>query len=569
MIKKLLLSLIVLFGVFSFSAVYAKSYQYESIDVDITVNSDSTFDVVESFVYRLDSSFGYFARDISLKGIDHLSGIVVYDSQGNILEDKDYDLSHRGNEVGIRWEFERKEFNNELVPWKISYRVHGALGFFDSYDEIYYNAIFPDREAAVSMATVSLNLLSDENISARMFVGKAGSKNERDSYSVSGNTVNFTADNILPGQYLTVVASWPKGYVVKPQFYRNQLINLVVLFLALLFPIIALVRSYLLWRKEGKDKKINKSIIAEYGPPDDLPPAVIGVLARQRVDTKDILATVVDLAVRGYLRIVERQKRVLFFEGGKEYVFERINPGNDLKEFEKKIMDLIFLGKKKVTSDELRNNFYARVPKISSEIHKEVDSHKLFNGNISEIRKRYNRKNIANLVLALIGLAAFMFVVYWLGFGPGYVFQLAALIVSLVISFVISSIFAYYMPVISDRGLDLKWKALGFRQYLNTAERFRIGAETLETFSKLLPYAMIFGVEKKWAQRFDNFSYQGQGWYVPIGAWATGSPTMSGFTASFNSFASSMSSTFSSSPGGSGAGGAAGGGAGGGGGGAG
>ncbi|MBU3942835.1 DUF2207 domain-containing protein [Patescibacteria group bacterium] len=115
--------------------------------------------------------------------------------------------------------------------------------------------------------------------------------------------------------------------------------------------------------------------------------------------------------------------------------------------------------------------------------------------------------------------------------------------ISLFISCVIGLFFSHFMPVLTQRGLELKWQALGFREYLHTAERFRIGAETLETFSKFLPYAMIFKVEKEWAERFSDFSYQNQNWYV-----SASSSSLSNFSSSFSGFSNSIYSTFSSSP---------------------
>ncbi len=90
-----------------------------------------------------------------------------------------------------------------------------------------------------------------------------------------------------------------------------------------------------------------------------------------------------------------------------------------------------------------------------------------------------------------------------------------------------------------------------------------------------MPYAIIFGVEKEWADRFADLNYQVPNWYIPAnvrygGRVGEGAASFSGITSGISSFSSSVSSTFSSSPGGSGAGGGggAGGGSGGGGGGA-
>ena len=97
--------LIGLVGIFSWAE--AKEYYYHSIEVDITVNSDSTFDVVERQTYKLDGSFGYFYRDIELKRLDHISDIKVFDSNGKELNENEYDLSYKGNQQHIQWYFPR------------------------------------------------------------------------------------------------------------------------------------------------------------------------------------------------------------------------------------------------------------------------------------------------------------------------------------------------------------------------------------------------------------------------------------------------------------------------------
>lgn len=209
---------------------------------------------------------------------------------------------------------------------------------------------------------------------------------------------------------------------------------------------------------------MEKIIVAYYSPPDNLSPAVLRVLIRQSTDIKDILATIVDLAVRGYIRIREEKRKMLFVEKT-DYIFEKIKNESDLKFFEQKIIKSVFGNRNIVSSLELRNKFYKKIPDINKEIYKET---------------------------AKTGLFA---------------------------------------PTLVRKELEIKRQALGFRRYLLSVERFRMGAETIETFSKFLPYAMVFGMEKQWADRFSDFF---------------------NFSSSFSSFASSISSAFSSSPGGSG-----------------
>ena len=101
--------------------------------------------------------------------------------------------------------------------------------------------------------------------------------------------------------------------------------------------------------------------------------------------------------------------------------------------------------------------------------------------------------------------------------------------------------------------------------YLETAEKYRMQNLKPEFFEKYLPYAMIFGVEKKWAKAFKTM-------HIPPPSWYAGSAHVAGSSLSSassfsplgfsNSFSLSFTSAFSSSgaSGASGGGGSAGGG---------
>jgi uncharacterized membrane protein (DUF485 family) len=572
--RKTLLLLIFLFGCFSFfqSAQAAGNYYYDLIEVDIWINKDSTFNVVEKMTCNLDGNFGYFYRDIELKDLDHLSDVEVFDSQGNKLSKNQYDFGYKGNRLHLQWNFPRRDFKNELKSWVVKYKVHGGLGFFNDYDELFWNAIFQDRDVIVKKAEILVHLAQEvDNIKPRLFIGSSGDKTGSYNYQViDRKTIKFWGEYINPGQYLTVVVAWPKGIVEKPIIYRDQLIALIVLLISFIVPIVVFAKAFKDWQKKGRDVKIEKTIIAQYEPPDNLAPALTGVLIRQSVNIKDILATVINLAVRGYLRIREQENKFLFVKE-KEYIFEKLKPEADLKPFEQETMKSIFRHKDIVSSKDLKNKFYKELPVIKKEIYKEMAQTDLFNGNIEKIRKKYS-------LIYIIIFSSIIFLILLAGLSirflslPLILWTSAIIIaVSMAFSSAIGLIFARFMPVLTNQGAGAKWRALGFKEYLHTAERFRIEAETLGTFSNFLPYAMVFGVEKQWAKRFDDFQYQEQGWYYPAAVYGgpAGAPTsFSEFSSSFSSFASSVSSLFVSSPDGSGAGGGAGGGGGGGGGGA-
>ena len=575
--KKILLFSFVLIGCLFFSFTDAKDYYYQNIEVDIFIRKDSAFDVVENQTYFLDGSFGYFYRDIELKGLDHISNIEIFDSDGNKVKKENLDINYQGNRLHIQWNFPKKNFHQETKSWSIKYTVYGGLGFFDDWDEIYWNAIFQDRKVVVKNAKATVILpeaVGKENIKAKMFIGKLGDTNLSTNYKiVNDKTIEFYGKNIGPGEYLTITATWPKGIVQKPFLYRNQIIVLLTALTALIIPIIAFLFYLKRWLKKGKDEKIKKTIIAQYNP-GGLLPAEVGVLIKQSISTEDILGTVVDLAVRGYLKIREEEKGFSIFKY-KEYTFEKLKHetrDNNLKSFEKKIMRDLFEKADIISTKDLKNKFYKKIPEIKKEIYKQAAQTPFFDGNIQKIRKKHGLACGLVFVFSAVGFLGSIFLIKFLGLPPIFLASALILGASLGISAVIGLVFAYFMPALTIAGAEAKWRALGFKEYLHTAERFRIEAETLETFSKFLPYAIVFGVEKEWAKRFSDFNYKEQEWYMPAAVYSGtgGAPAnFSEFASGISSFSNNISSIFSSSPGGGGAGGgAAGGGGGGGGGGA-
>jgi len=562
------ISLILLVGDFCWAETSLfKSYYYDSIEVDIQIDQDSTFLITEKQTYNLDGSFGYFFREIALKNLDHISDIEVFDSEGKKLNKSEYEVSSEMGRKSIRWDFSRRIFNNELKSWTIKYKVHGGLRFFEGHDEFYWNAIFEDREVPVKRAEVIVYLpkeFNKENISQRLFIGPLESKNESSNYEiVDEKTVRFWGEDIPPRYFLTTVVAWPKGVVIKPFLYRNQIVNWIILLFSLILPIFVFFKMFFKWKDEGRDFKIDKIIIAQYSPLEDLPPAIAGVLINQKVRVKDITATIIDLAVRGYLKIKEGKKGFWIFKE-KEYIFEKLKEVEGLNPFEQRIMNGIFKSHKLVSSTSLKNRFYKSINGIKKAIHQEVKEKEYFTGDIQKLKGKSVSAAITFIVLLFILIITIpISEIFSLSFIP-----FLMIFFSLFVSLIVYIVFSHNMPALSQKGAQAKWQSLGFKEYLHTAERFRLGVETVETFSKFLPYAIVFGVEKQWSKRFADLEYQQPDWYVGTSFAGKGGPiSFDNLSSDISSFGSSISQSFSGGASGMGGGGGAGGGGGGGGGG--
>jgi uncharacterized membrane protein YgcG len=73
------------------------------------------------------------------------------------------------------------------------------------------------------------------------------------------------------------------------------------------------------------------------------------------------------------------------------------------------------------------------------------------------------------------------------------------------------------MPKKTLAGVEAKEYLLGLKEYISVSEIRRIQfhnapAKTPEHFEELLPYAMIFKLEKEWAEQFKSITYSPT-WY--------------------------------------------------------
>ena len=148
-------------------------------------------------------------------------------------------------------------------------------------------------------------------------------------------------------------------------------------------------------------------------------------------------------------------------------------------------------------------------------------------------------------MLGIVLVVAGGFLADWLGTGFGW--GLVGVAVAL-LGIVLIATFKL-MSVRTAAGRDLMQHTLGFRLYMNTAEKYRQQfAEKAEIFTQLLPYAIVFGCVTRWAKAFEGIdTSRSASWYV--GA----QPFQAALLASnLESMYSSISTAVASTPGGSG-----------------
>ncbi len=354
-----------------------------------------------------------------------------------------------------------------------------------------------------------------------------------------------------------------QGKVVTLDFELNKALWFVIL--DKMFYLIPILLGIFLYKKYKSVPKLNKTVIAQYEPPDKLSPAEVGGLVYNAVRTRDFTATMVDLAYRGYLKIVEREEKVLW-KTMKKYTLVKRKPflgDGTLLHHEAKFLEAIFgLSSESVEVSELKDKsaFRSAIMKLPKEILKGLVGEGRY---FSSVPAPKMAGCMVSIVIAVFAFSLAPFVIALsLGSSLGKAFVLS--IIFLVIYLAIKP------QPFTEKGLEAKWYAMGFREYLQVAERFRLGACTPETFEKYLSYAMVFGVEDKWAARFADIYKNQPDWYEssrPIDGFnsVVFASVLSSMTSSVSTAVSYSSPSGSSGFGGGGGGGSSGGGGGGGG----
>jgi len=359
-------------------------------------------------------------------------------------------------------------------------------------------------------------------------------------------------------------------------------------------PFLAFFFGFRQWSRKGRDPKA-RAITVLYEPPPLLSPTELGTLVDHRIEMHDITATLVDLAVRGFIHIEKTESKVLGLFSSKEYVFHLKKPREDwagLRKHEHAYLDAIFrhAGAKSplaalksffgggddepaamplgagagptygsVPLSQLKNEFYKDLAVIKKAVYAQLVS-----------KGHYLREPSA----VLGGWIAIAVAVLALGIGGAvFVSNSGALSVDPMVLAVggglaglILLVFAFLMPARTVRGARAREAGLGFREFLSRVEedRFKRMITSPEMFERYLPFAMAFRVEKKWARAFEDMFTEPPRWYT---GYDGGHFHAAAFMSDINALSTAASSTMASSPSGSGGGGSSGGGSGGGGGG--
>jgi uncharacterized membrane protein YgcG len=585
-----------------------RSLVFERFDADIAVRQNGDVVVRETLRPHFTGSWNGIVRVLSLR---------YATAKGRPLRlDVDFQSATDGQGHALRHEIEHPDrWHDRFRVWVpgaanatrtvvLTYVVHNALRFFDedspagALDELNWQVTGTEWEVPIRKASVMVVL--PRGVTAKQaaaYVGTADSGTQTPVETDGGTVRVADAGPFTPGHGLTIAVGWPAGVVARPTA-ADALRGGVGTYWPLLLPLLVLYFAYGRWSRNGRDPKPH-SIMVRYDPPHDLRPVELGTLVNNRADMRDVTSMIVDLAVRGYIRIDELDKEGLLAKlKEQDYEFHLLKPPaqwDGLEPYEQVFLSSLFsrdhvdhvslgralatvMGKQghdpstagwpdpltvpSIKLSDLKNSFYKKVSSITNAVYDRLVDRAFYRTRPDKAMRLW-----LGMAVPAVGVGVFVFVTTK---SAGYFGALPMLGVAGVISGIILGIFGLIMPARTEKGARTREEALGFKEFLEKvdADRFKRMITSPEMFEQFLAYAMAFNVEEKWAKAFDGMFTEPPDWYRSSAGMHVGAFNASAFAHSLSGMTHQASTTMSSSPGSaSGGGGSVGGGAGGGGGG--
>ncbi|MCC7206153.1 MAG: DUF2207 domain-containing protein, partial [Anaerolineae bacterium] len=417
------------------------------------------------------------------------------------------------NEQVIYYNFFQQAQRGQERTVTIDYDVSGALRSYPGGDQLFWVALVADRPAEILASQITVTM------PAGLAIDQFTSYPDNWNVTRADNVLTFTSPGVIPvGQEVEVRVQYPHNPQMaapgwQAGFDRDvalmPILTLAGLVVGLLIAIGGTV--WTLAKLASFRRDIQPPVVPEYlsEPPSDLPPGVAGTLIDGSADTKDVMATLLDLSRRGYITIEQVDEPGIFGKKA-DFTFHRGDAAGKLYTHENTMMGGLFKWSKvEVDLDDLKNKFYTTVNKMKSQLNAEMVNLGFYRRGPSDIFMRWLMGGIALIVLGGMGGAAILS-------GkdiPNLLGPLLFVFGGLGFLGAVWAVFARAMVTRTAAGqLEyVKWRA--FKNYLDDIERYTQLGEARDQFEKYIGYAVAFGLEREWLRKFAPVLTSMPTWY--------------------------------------------------------
>ena len=562
------LILIVLSISFSFISIKAdSSYEIDSYDVNIVVNENNKLEIKETIDTYFKTAKHGIIRTIPIKNNIYREDGTKQVSKSRIKIksiNEEYTTERNSDYYNIKIGKSNRTITGKKT-YVIDYDYFIRKDNSDTYDEFYYNIIGTEWDTNINKVTFKITLPKEFDTSKVGFsvgyTGVSGYLEELLTYNIDGTTITGSYNAMLNShEGITIRIQLPEGYFTVDNSISTEVIVIIAVTLILLA-----LATYI-WIKYCKD---NDPIVetVEFYPPEGMNSLDVAYVYKGNVNSKDVISLLIILANKGYVKIGEHKERGLFKQTGFKITKLKEYDGNDENE-EIFMRDLFDCKKNKsglidqVTNEDLEDEFYKTIDRIKAKVNSNTNRNQIFAKNsyckwlfiimlaiyyVNTLIPAYIYSDdltqfvffFGTLVISLtylfivadnvsgnkmyLFLALFFFLPAMIGIMIASIQQAMVddyfYVISIGIGIVSILSILYFRKCSEQRtkpGKELYGKILGFRRFLETAEKDKLEAlvaEDPEYFYNILPYTYVFGISDKWIKKFESIAFRNPEWY--------------------------------------------------------
>jgi hypothetical protein len=510
-----------------------------SYAVDIAIERNGTLAVHERIVY----DFGTNARHGILRDLvrretfddthDRRYDIDVVGVSADPGTPDSLDVSEQGSFLRLRIGDPDRTVTGAHT-YDIRYRVRGAMRAFADHDELSWDVIGHEWSVPIDQANVTIEAPATlERVAC--FSGPQGSRAGCDTAAAQGDTARYAQADLPANAGMTAVLALPSGTIQPPpEPILEERRTLATAFavhplnvgLAAGLTALGVGAVGVLAYRRGRDRRYTGSAVdaamgnvtgqeeriplgqqqagpVEFVPPEHVLPGEVGTLVDEQANLLDVTATIVDLAVRGHLRITE-------IPDGRhpDYSLTRLDGGRgELRRYERELHDALFATGSEVRLSALKYKFTSQLADVKNALYDDVVSNGWYRVRPDRTRMWWR---VLGALVVVVGVGLTVLVAVFSSF--------ALIPLAVVVTGITLLVVGGTMPARTGEGSAMLSRIEGFRRLFDegeedTRQRF---AEQQGIFSQYLPYAIVFGCTERWARAFEGLSAEQLGaanWY--------------------------------------------------------
>ncbi len=329
---------------------------------------------------------------------------------------------------------------------------------------------------------------------------------------LDNHTIQYQAIGIGPDATYTIVADLPTGSINWPAWRQAQRIITslppsIWVAVAVSLPVIAwIVLIIMFWSRIATFLSGEPKTILDRTP-QAVPPALVGIILNGRVSAREVAATILDLANRGYISV--------FNKGKGHFAFGKRRPWEGLQSFELLLLTQMFEKPSyKATNQDVELSlgvglFSRRIAKIYLAMYDAATQAGFFERNPAVVHARYRFTGLMLFFLGLLGFTG----AELLQLEPSFILFFFAGLMTMALVIIVS---ADSVPLRNRAGDIARIQWLSFRNYLADPSALGYVEGAQSYYQRFLPYAVVMKEEIAWAKRFENYPFAVPEWYDSV-----------------------------------------------------